>query len=131
MEESFFASGNKRSIQALGRKGWFIGHFIQEDDLQYSADVEVKWANHVKGEANAGGFVFNRTAKTLSMLVSGRFRIILSPDSKAWVKEFELRDSGDYLLWSNLVKHTWIAIEDSVILTVRWPSVAEDQTIAT
>jgi hypothetical protein len=27
---------------------------------------------------------------------------------------------GDYVIWDELIEHTWTAVEDSTILTVRW-----------
>ena len=55
--------------------GWFIGHFIGDDPLRQSRDVEVKWGIHPKGQKNQGGFLANQTARTISILVSGKFRL--------------------------------------------------------
>ncbi|WP_374005171.1 hypothetical protein [Streptomyces ipomoeae] len=44
-----------------------------------------------------------------------------------------LERQGDYVVWGRGVDHSWVAEEESVVLTVRWPSVpgyavpAEDQ----
>jgi len=51
------------------------------------------------------------------MLVSGRFEIELDRISHM------LRESGDYATWGPGVSHIWEAHEDTVIITVRWPSV--------
>ena len=32
------------------RRGWFTGHFMPDDDVRRSTDVEVKWGNHQAGE---------------------------------------------------------------------------------
>lgn len=54
---------------------------------------------------------------TVLMLVSGRFEIELDRISHM------LRESGDYATWGPGVSHIWEAHEDTVIITVRWPSV--------
>jgi quercetin dioxygenase-like cupin family protein len=61
----------------------------------------------VKGEV--------RTA--LLVLVTGRFRMEFPGRSVL------LEDQGDYVVWGQGVDHSWVAEEESVVLTVRWPSV--------
>ena len=34
-----------------------------------------------------------------------------------------LNTTVDYLIWGKGVDHSWVAEEESVVLTVRWPSV--------
>lgn len=34
-----------------------------------------------------------------------------------------LAEQGDYVVWGRGVDHSWEAEEESVVLTVRWPSV--------
>jgi len=41
------------------------------------------------------------------------------PDEKV-----ELNHQGDYVMWGIGVDHRWEALEDTVIITVRWPSVS-------
>lgn len=118
-----FHAGNA-SLDGLNRKGWFVGHFIDDDALRKSDDVEVKWAFHPRGESN-DKFVANRTATTMSILIRGRFKISFRTDSDA--DDVLLEKEGDYALWPPMVEHDWVAVEDSVILSVRWPSKARDQ----
>ena len=118
-----FKSGNA-PFDGLDRKGWFIGHFIDDDALRHSKDVELKWAFHKKGESN-NGFVANRTATTISILIRGKFRITFRTDMET--TDALLEKDGDYALWPPYVEHDWVADEDSVILTVRWPSLPRDQ----
>ncbi|MFR9722039.1 signal peptidase I [Streptomyces sp. MS19] len=87
--------------------GWLLGHFKPPDDPRHSADVEVKWGVHPRGE--------RRTA--LLVLVSGRFHVLL-PD-----RTVILARQGDYVVWGAGVDHSWYAAEASVPVTVRWPSV--------
>ena len=53
---------------------------------------------------------------TLIMLVSGEFRIDLTAGTST------LRRSGDYVMWGPGIDHSWTALADSTVLTVRWPS---------
>ncbi|WP_293330512.1 hypothetical protein [Microcoleus sp. CAWBG58] len=43
-------------------------------------------------------------------------------------QEILLSREGDYALWLPGVPHYWSAEEDSVIVTVRWPSVSGDSS---
>jgi len=51
------------------------------------------------------------------ILVRGRFRLDLSVASTTLEKE------GDYAVWGPGIDHSWQAEEDSVVITVRWPSI--------
>lgn len=51
------------------------------------------------------------------LLVSGKFRLDLSAGSVTSEKQ------GDYVVWGPGIDHSWQADEDSVVVTVRWPSI--------
>ncbi len=51
------------------------------------------------------------------MLISGRFRMRFPR------REVLLERQGDYVVRGRGVDHSWHADEESVVLTVRWPSV--------
>ena len=53
---------------------------------------------------------------TLVLLVQGKFRIDLTETSVTLEKQ------GDYAVWGPGIDHSWEAITESVVLTVRWPS---------
>jgi quercetin dioxygenase-like cupin family protein len=57
-----------------------------------------------------------RRRTTVLLLVKGRFRVDLSVDS------FVLEQEGDYAMWGPGIGHSWRAEEDSIVVTVRWPS---------
>jgi len=79
-------------------RGWLLGHFIDPaEGVLSTRDVEVKWG-------------------VLVLLVQGIFRISLTEGSIA------LRRQGDYALWGPGIGHSWEAVTDSVVVTVRWPS---------
>jgi hypothetical protein len=97
-------------------RGWLVGHFIGDpDDIRATKDVEIKWGVHPAGEERSGQ-VTDEYRTTVILLVHGRFRLDLSTESVL------LEDEGDYVMWGPGVDHTWHAEEDSVVLTIRWPS---------
>jgi len=63
----------------------------------------------------AGGEV--RTCVVL--LISCRFRIRFSDEPN---DEVLLTKQDDYVTWGPNVDHRWAAEDDSVVVTVRWPS---------
>ena len=107
-----------------GRGGWFIGHFVAPGAGPATTDmVEVKWGVHAAGEVKAIEGV-NQTATTMSLLVSGRFRLDLPSHGGS----VTLVRPGDYAVWSPGVSHRWQVLEDAVVITVRWPSQRDDQS---
>jgi quercetin dioxygenase-like cupin family protein len=38
------------------------------------------------------------------------------------VDSFVLEQEGDYAMWGPGIGHSWHAEEDTVVITVRWPS---------
>ncbi|MGA9379298.1 MAG: signal peptidase I [Phormidium sp.] len=117
--QSKIVFGNAQK-EGTKRWGWFIGHFITpNNDPRSTSDLEVKWAIHPAGDGRRE-WAMNAEATTLSILISGRFRVQF-PET-----EIVLSNQGDYVLWCPGVLHTWVAEEDSTILTVRWPSKSGD-----
>ena len=118
--------GDSSSADILEKRGgWFIGHFIDDSEIRQSTVVEVKWGQHKKGEKNAGGFTENKTATTMSVLISGTFCLRFKDGDN--VEEQVLDAPGKYAVWSPAVFHDWEAMGDCVVLTVRWPSLPKDQ----
>jgi hypothetical protein len=104
----------------LGKKrlrDWLLGHFVGEaDDPRATTAVEVKWGVHPAGEGR-DGWATDEQRTTLLILVRGRFRLDLSVGSTTLEKE------GDYAVWGPGIDHSWQAEEDSIVITVRWPSI--------
>jgi hypothetical protein len=96
-------------------RGWLLGHFMPPGDIRHSADVEIKWGVHPRGDQRAQ-WVTAEVRTALIVLVSGRFRIEFREQSVVLAKR------GDYVVFQG-VDHSWFAEEDSVIVGVRWPSV--------
>jgi mannose-6-phosphate isomerase-like protein (cupin superfamily) len=96
--------------------GWLLGHFKDPSDPHHSEDVEIKWGVHPAGDRRAQ-WVRGEERTALLVLVSGRFRMEF-PD-----RSVTLHRPGDYVVWGKGVDHSWEAEQDSVEVTVRWPSV--------
>jgi hypothetical protein len=99
-------------------RGWLLGHFMKPGESVRSTEaLEVKWGIHPAGDKRAG-WTTGEDRTTMVVLVSGRFRVDLS------VGEVLMERQGDYGVWGPGIEHSWEALEDSVVLTVRWPSIA-------
>ncbi len=96
-------------------RGWVLGHFMPPGDIRHSADVEIKWGVHPRGDQRAE-WVTAEVRTALIVLVTGRFRIDFRDQSVL------LAEQGDYVVFHG-VDHSWFAEEASVIVGVRWPSV--------
>ncbi|MGW2448577.1 signal peptidase I [Streptomyces sp. NPDC001494] len=114
MSDSVYV-GNAGEDAALDR-GWLLGHFKDVGDPRHSEAVEIKWGVHPRADARAQR-VRGEERTALLVLVSGRFRVELPGRSVLLEKQ------GDYVVWGRGVDHSWFAEEESVVLTVRWPSV--------
>jgi hypothetical protein len=96
-------------------RGWFVGHFAESAGLQSEA-IEVKWGVHSRDEVREK-WAASEEATTLSMLIRGSIRLFFESS------EALLSEPGDYALWGPGVAHRWrIEADDTVVLTVRWPS---------
>ncbi len=99
-------------------RGWIAGHFISFDQFFQTDDFEVKWSVHSKGEKK-DGVVTKDSAKTFGILVKGKYTIRF-PDHN---KEIILSIAGDYIAYDTHDGfHTAEALEDTTLLTIRWPS---------
>jgi hypothetical protein len=104
-----FADGDKH-------RGWLVGNFIEPaDSVANSRDVEIKWGIHQAGEERPE-WTTGETRTSFMVMNSGRF-VQRLPDL-----EVELSRTGDNVMWGPGVSHAWRAVEDSVMLTIRWPS---------
>ena len=97
-------------------RGWILGHFIERSEgIRSTKDVEVKWAIHPAGEKRAE-WTKDDQRTTMVLLVDGNFHINLTAGHA------QLTRQGDYAVWGPGIDHSWEAKEDSVVITVRWPS---------
>ncbi len=111
--------GNAPQLGAA-QGGWFAGHFMpQELPLLQRTDMELKWGEHSKGDSRTD-WTEPEPGHSLSLLIRGNF-LLLFPQQR-----FHLRKQGDFVIWGPGSTHSWEALEDSLILTIRWPSLPPD-----
>jgi quercetin dioxygenase-like cupin family protein len=105
-------------------RGWFVGQFIPADlGLRSTDAVEVKWGTHASGESRPA-WSASAEATSLSLLIQGCIRLLFADGSQAL-----LTDPGDYAIWPPGLAHRWqIEADDTVVLTIRWPSRPNDAT---
>lgn len=114
---SSWYSGNANEDSGQAR-GWLLGHFINPaDDVRSTKDVEVKWGIHPAGDKRPE-WTSDDQRTTLLLLIQGKFRIDLTEGSTV------LSEQGDYVVWGPGIDHSWEALEDTTVVTVRWPSLA-------
>ncbi|MFJ9714296.1 signal peptidase I [Streptomyces sp. NPDC101234] len=114
MEDGVYV-GNAGKDAAVDR-GWLVGHFKERGSPRHSDAVEVKWGVHPRGERRAQ-WVTGEVRSAVLVLISGRFRMEFPGRSVL------LEEQGDYVVWGQGVDHSWVAEDESVVLTLRWPSV--------
>jgi hypothetical protein len=66
-----------------------------------------------------------KNATTISILVSGLFVTRLKICDV--LREVTLANPGDYIAFAPGIDHSWEALEDSVMISIRFPSLAGDQ----
>jgi len=113
-ELSDIQSGNAAIDNA---KGWFVGGSLdQRFGLRHTYDVELKWSTHKAGEERPE-WVTKEVRTTIAILISGRYEVMFRDQSVILTKQ------GDFVMWGKNYDHKGRALEDSVLLTVRWPSI--------
>lgn len=116
---SRLATGNCND--ATDTRGWIVGAFLSPAAWPRHTDgVEVKWGMSAAGERRAV-WTDHESRATIAILISGCFTIETSEGGVT------LSRPGDYVAWGSGVTHSWVAEEDSIIVTVRWPSPAPDR----
>ena len=116
-----FAFGNAER-DGKDHRGWFIGHFMPGSP-QKRDDLEVKWSHHPQGDGDPN-FDAQKIAKTISILIHGKMEYCFHDGEHS--ETIVVTQPGDYVMWEAGVSHSWRALEDSLSLTVRWPSVPND-----
>lgn len=99
-------------------RGWLLGHFINPaaGTARATEALEVKWGIHPAGQQRAG-WTNGEQRSTLVLLISGKFRVDLT------VGNVTMQRQGDYITWGPGIDHSWQAEQDSIVLTIRWPSI--------
>lgn len=102
--------------------GWFVGQFVpSEMGMRHQTDVELKWGIHVRGDRRPGGMVSYGVATTVSILIRGALKVMMLLDGEP--RTVTLDRVGDYIIFGPRLWHEWEALADSVVLSIRFPSV--------
>jgi hypothetical protein len=116
------ALGNTDFFSESPSRGWFVGSFLDpEAGLRESSDLEVKWCRHAEGEKRPTLSTLGATS--IAILVQGAFQFKFPGEEPDRVV---LQKQGDYVLYGRGVTHSWTALTDSIVITIRWPSIACD-----
>ena len=117
--ESFYFGNAK--VDQVRDSGWFVGQFVSpEFGLRHQTDVEIKWGIHPDGDKRASPWA-TRNGTTISVLIEGSLRVTFYLDQGE--REITLREKGDYVAFGPEVVHSWEAFGDTIVLSVRFPSV--------
>jgi len=115
-----FYFGNAKADQVRG-SGWFVGQFVPgELGLRRQTAVELKWGIHPDGEKRSEPWA-NQNGTTISVLIEGHLKVTFHIDGTQL--EVTLRAKGDYVAFGPEVVHSWEAVGDAIVLSVRFPSV--------
>ena len=85
------------------------------------ADVELKFSLERTGATSQPGRCDKPGIQTLGLLIRGRMWIELTDLESGAATPIILGSEGDYLAWcSSYYNHRWAALDDSLIVTLRW-----------
>ena len=123
-----FYFGNA-AIDQVRDTGWFVGQFVPPElGPRHQTDVELKWAMHPDGDRRLHGAEANRNATTISVLIRGTLRTRFEIDGTPHV--VTLHKQGDYVIFGPEIVHSWEALEETLVLSVRFPSIEVTRTAA-
>lgn len=115
-----FYFGNAAADQVRD-SGWFVGQFVPAAlGLRHQTDVEIKWGVHPDGEKRPRPWA-NGHATTISVLIRGSLRVAFHVGDTPQI--VTLQREGDYIIFGPDTVHSWEAIGDTIVLSVRFPSV--------
>ena len=119
-----FYFGNAAADQVRGT-GWFVGQFVPaEQGLRHQTDVELKWGIHKDGEKRKVPWA-NGNATTISVLIKGTLHVTFHLNETS--KVVSLQQEGDYIVFGPQVVHSWEAVGETIVVSVRYPSVEVSQ----
>lgn len=111
-------SGEIKDLQENYKFGWFMGKFVDDKTPFHSEDFEIKLGFHPKGEERESTADNANDQKTLGILIKGKFKVKFHESDD----EILIDKPYQYMFWSPALAHTSIALEDTEMLTIRWPS---------
>jgi len=110
---------------------WFVGEiekwcsekgivFAREEyGLRNTSNIEVKWGIYRKGEER-DTWAGSSERIGMSILLRGDCIFKFRDPQRGSMKEVRLSEEGDYVIWRENIEHTWIMLDDSVFITIRW-----------
>jgi hypothetical protein len=119
-DEKPFYFGSAAADQ-VRNSGWFIGQFVAPElGLRHQTDIEVKWGLHPDGDKRARPWA-NGNATTISVLIRGTLHICFYLGERR--ETVTLAKEGDYVIYRPDVVHSWEATGETLVLSIRFPSV--------
>ncbi|KAA8499369.1 hypothetical protein FVE85_6954 [Porphyridium purpureum] len=114
-------------VEARENGKWFVGHFLAASTMRRARELELKWARNRAGTAN-GEVAVNTKGFSMGVLLYGAqaYEFGNHIGDKRSTK-VTLAKQGDFVVWGPNMPHTWTTLKDSLVLTVRWPSIPGDQ----
>lgn len=95
-------------------KKWVVGSFVNDPDFQ-NDNFEFKFQEDKKGVLRPPKDVLDPNVTTLAVLIYGYVRMNFGD------KDMILKERGDYIWWSPDVPHLFEFLQDSLVITLRWP----------
>ena len=125
LEGNVYKNRNIRKPQKEGGQGgWALGWFASAPFK--TKEFEIKLGKHKKGKKKED-IVFNNKAKTLVILIQGKMLTNFYNKKGVFIKKIILKNPGDFNFYNSGIAHNWIFLEKSRTLTIRWPSIKNDQ----
>lgn len=119
-EKAPFYFGNA-ALDQVRDSGWFIGQFVPAElGLRHQTDVEIKWGYHPGGDTRPQAWASGH-ATTISVLVRGCLKVTFQTSDGPQLVTME--KEGDYVIYPPETVHSWEAIGETIVLSVRFPSV--------
>jgi hypothetical protein len=118
--------GNLTDRIGQNKRGWAIGFFADPQHPFHEHGFEMQWIELGEGVTKSGGPGRNKAAKTMCILISGHLRLFFSdPDETV-----DLQKPGDYVYFPPGTSHFWEVVRQTVTMTLRWPSILDDQELS-
>ena len=108
------------NIEAEAIGEWVVG-FNEGSNLKNN-ELALKWSKYKKGETKAVPTA-NHTSKTIGVLIRGKIEIVLTDLGRTVLLEKE----GDYIYLPPNTKHYHNVLDDTFLISVRWPALENDQ----
>jgi hypothetical protein len=101
--------------------GWFVGQFVPPElGLRHQTAIEIKWGLHPDGDKRPRPWAHD-SGTTISVLIRGILHVsFYTAEPPAIVT---LAREGDYVIYGPNVVHSWEAVGETLVLSLRFPSV--------